>query len=210
MTQQNWFNLNISGLGYVNRIREVKPKKGPAFLCCDIAALRGPSDDVEYLRFDCLVTGKEAQQLIRRCIQACKEERKVLIQFRLGDLYIDTFVYTQGKHQGQTGVSLKAHLLFIGMIKVGGEVVYQAKPREPADSEESPQQPEQVKQSAAGSQTTTGESAAGDDQPPAGTKENSAQTGITHSEGSEADTSAAKAAGADNQPAKKDDEVAWF
>ncbi|MBP2170747.1 hypothetical protein J2125_003939 [Erwinia toletana] len=126
MTEQSWFNLNINGIGYVNRIREVTPKRGDPFLCCDIAALEGPSDDVEYLRFDCRVTGKDAQQLIRRCTQACEDKRKILIQFRLGDLYTDTFVYSKGDRKGQTGVSLKAHLLFIGLIRIDGEEVYRA------------------------------------------------------------------------------------
>lgn len=51
-TDKSYFDLHITGLGYLNRIREVKPKKGDAFLACDIAALNGPSDDVAYVRFD--------------------------------------------------------------------------------------------------------------------------------------------------------------
>ena len=47
-TEKSYFDLHITGLGYLNRIREVKPKKGDAFLACDIAALNGPSDDVSY------------------------------------------------------------------------------------------------------------------------------------------------------------------
>src|SRR3546814_6007803 len=46
--EKSYFDLHITGLGYLNRIREVKPKKGDAFLACDIAALNGPSDDVSY------------------------------------------------------------------------------------------------------------------------------------------------------------------
>ena len=44
--EKSYFDLHITGLGYLNRIREVKPKKGDSFLACDIAALNGPSDDV--------------------------------------------------------------------------------------------------------------------------------------------------------------------
>lgn len=40
MNDTHYFNLYTSGLGYLNRIREVTPKKGELFLCCDIAALR--------------------------------------------------------------------------------------------------------------------------------------------------------------------------
>lgn len=42
--EKSFFDLHITGLGYLNRIREVKPKKGSPFLACDIAALNGPSD----------------------------------------------------------------------------------------------------------------------------------------------------------------------
>ena len=30
-TEKSYFDLHITGLGYLNRIREVKPKKGDAF-----------------------------------------------------------------------------------------------------------------------------------------------------------------------------------
>src|SRR5690606_6174060 len=66
--EKSYFDLHITGLGYLNRIREVKPKKGDSFLACDIAALNGPIDDVSYVRFDARVSGSEAQHLVRRCI----------------------------------------------------------------------------------------------------------------------------------------------
>src|SRR3546814_4854972 len=37
--EKSYFDLHITGLGYLNRIRAVKPKNGDAFLACDIAAL---------------------------------------------------------------------------------------------------------------------------------------------------------------------------
>ncbi|MCZ2108285.1 MAG: DUF3577 domain-containing protein [Dehalococcoidia bacterium] len=130
----------MTGLGYLNRIREVKPKKGEPFLACDIAALNGPSDSPEYRRFDVRVSGSEAQHLIRRCEQAVKAERKVLIGFRLGDLWTDIFTYSKGKNAGKQGVSLKARLLFVSWIKVDGEMVYKAEPKttEDAASEDAP------------------------------------------------------------------------
>jgi hypothetical protein len=124
--EKSYFDLHITGLGYLNRIREVKPKKGDAFLACDIAALNGPSDSPEYCRFDVRVSGTEAQHLIRRCEEAVKAERKVLIGFRLGDLWVDTFTYSKGERAGQQGVSLKARLLFLSWIKVDGQLVYKA------------------------------------------------------------------------------------
>tara|TARA_R110002167_G_scaffold790_6_gene3422 strand:+ start:1964 stop:2494 length:531 start_codon:yes stop_codon:yes gene_type:complete len=128
-SDKSYFDLHITGLGYLNRIREVTPRKGDAFLACDIAALNGPSDAPEYRRFDVRVSGSEAQHLIRRCQQAVDAERKVLIGFRLGDLWTDTFTYNKGKRAGEQGVSLKARLLFVSWIKVDGQLVYKAEPR---------------------------------------------------------------------------------
>ncbi|HRP76554.1 MAG TPA: STY4534 family ICE replication protein [Rhodocyclaceae bacterium] len=134
-TDKSYFDLHITGLGYLNRIREVKPKKGDTFLACDIAALNGPSDDVTYVRFDTRVSGSEAQHLVRRCIQAVDAEKKVMIGFRLGDLWADTFTYSKGKRAGEQGVSFKARLLFVSWIKVDGKLVYKADPK-PTDADE--------------------------------------------------------------------------
>jgi hypothetical protein len=127
--EKSYFDLHITGLGYLNRIREVKPRKGDTFLACDIAALNGPSDDVSYVRFDTRVSGSEAQHLVRRCTEAVEAGKKVMIGFRLGDLWTDTFTYSKGKHAGEQGVSLKARLLFICWIKVDGLLVYKAEPK---------------------------------------------------------------------------------
>ena len=134
-TDKSYFDLHITGLGYLNRIREVKPKKGEAFWACDIAALNGPSDDVSYVRFDTRVSGSEAQHLVRRCIQAVDAEKKVMIGFRLGDLWTDIFTYSKGKRAGEQGVSLKARLLFVSWIKVDGKLVYKAEPK-PTDTDD--------------------------------------------------------------------------
>lgn len=127
--ERKYFDLHIDGIGYVNRVRDVKPKRGAPFLACDVAALLGPADAAEYRRFDCRVSGKDAQHLIRRCEQAVKQEKKVLIGFRLGDLWTDLFKYSKGPKEGQTGVSLKARLLLIRWIKVDGETVYTSAPK---------------------------------------------------------------------------------
>lgn len=127
--EKTYFDLHITGLGYLNRIRDVTPKKGDPFLACDIAALNGASNDVSYVRFDVRVSGTDAQHLIRRCQQAVDAEKKVMIGFRLGDLWTDTFTYSKGKRAGEQGVSLKARLLFVSWIKVDGDLVYKAEPK---------------------------------------------------------------------------------
>ena len=134
-SERSFFDLHITGIGYLNRIREVTPKKGDAFLACEIAALNGPSDDVSYVRFDTRVSGADAQHLVRRCFDAVEAEKKVMIGFRLGDLWTDTFTYSKGKRAGEQGVSLKARLLFISWIKVDGIEKYKAEPK-PAETEQ--------------------------------------------------------------------------
>lgn len=119
--QPKYFDLHIIGLGYLNRVREVPVKRGQAFLAVDISALHGEIDNVEYTRFDCRVSGKEAQAIVRELMPAVEQGKKVLVGFKLGDLYAETFTYECGQRQGETGVSLKARLLKIDWAKVDGQ-----------------------------------------------------------------------------------------
>jgi len=141
-TQQKYFDLHVSGIGYLNRAREVKPQRSDPFLAVDIAALHGSVDDVEYTYFDCRVSGKDAQDLIRRAMPKLEQEKKVLVGFKLGDLYADTFVYEKGEKAGQTGVSLKARLLRIDWVKVDGESVYTRPKPEQDERQQQPQNPQ--------------------------------------------------------------------
>jgi len=147
LNEKSYFDLHTSGIGYLNRIREVKPKKGEPFLACDIAALNGDSDKPSYVRFDTRVSGTEAQHLVRRCEDALKAEKKVLISFRLGDLWADIFTYSKGKRAGEQAVSFKARLLYIGWIKIDGKLVYKAEPKAVEIEEQEAQAP--VSESAA-------------------------------------------------------------
>lgn len=131
--EATYFDLHTQGLGYLNRIREVTPSRGKAFLACTIAALNGPTEAPEYRYFDVIVYGAEAQQLVNRYASAVDQGCKVLIGFRLGDLWTDLFRYSRGDKAGKTGVSLKARLLFISWIKIDGELVYQARPKSNAE-----------------------------------------------------------------------------
>lgn len=120
-TQPKYFDLHITGIGYLNRTREVPVKRGQPFLAVDISALHGDADNVEYTRFDCRVSGKEAQAIVRQLMPAVEAGRKVLVGFKLGDLYAETFTYQRGERQGQIGVSLKARVLRITWAKIDGE-----------------------------------------------------------------------------------------
>jgi Protein of unknown function (DUF3577) len=135
-----YFNLHTQGIGYLNRVREVPVRRGQPFMACDIAALHGASDDVEYTRFDCKVAGGEAERLIREHLEDVRAERKVLIAFRIGDLWVDAFTYEKGERKGQPGASLKGRLIFIEWIKVNGQLTYKAPARQDASSAELPPQ----------------------------------------------------------------------
>jgi hypothetical protein len=127
MTDKKYFDLHVTGIGYLGRAREVPVRRGEPFLALEINALHGAAEQVEYTRFDCRVTGGEAQALVRRFMPRINDrDAKVLVGFRLGDLYPDVFTYQTGDKAGQTGVSLKARLLKIHWIKVNGEWVYTA------------------------------------------------------------------------------------
>ncbi|MFC1040807.1 STY4534 family ICE replication protein [Pasteurella multocida] len=129
----SYFNLHTTGIGYVNDIREVEPKKGDKFLACRIAALTGSANDSEYRYFDTKVVGSDAEQLIRRCKEAVDAKKKVLISFVMADLWVDTFTYTvDSKYhkKGDTGVTLKGRLIRVKMVKVDGELKYQEQPKQ--------------------------------------------------------------------------------
>lgn len=150
MTQSNsqtqatsYFNLHTQGIGYLNRVREVTVRRGQPFMACDIAALHGAADDVEYTRFDCKVAGGEADRLIRQYMADVQAERKVLLSFRIGDLWTDAFIYEKGERQGQPGASLKGRLIFIDWIKVDGTMVYKAPARTPTTADDTPTQADQ-------------------------------------------------------------------
>lgn len=125
-SSSEYFDLQTIGLGYLNRAREVSTR-GEPFLAVDIAALHGAKDNVKYTRFDCIVRGRKAQELVRMLMPDIKAERAVLVGFRLGDLYAETFTYTSGDKAGETGVSLKARLLKIVWARVDDKTVYRAR-----------------------------------------------------------------------------------
>jgi hypothetical protein len=142
-TPSNYFDLHVTGLGYLNRVREVKVPRGKPFLAASIAALHGASETVEKTWFDVRVSGQEAQKVVRDLMPDAEAGKSVLVGFKLGDLAAETFVYEKGPKAGQTGVSLKARLLRIAWAKVDGKTVYTApKDGQPADDKQGTALPE--------------------------------------------------------------------
>ncbi|MEW8560626.1 MAG: DUF3577 domain-containing protein [Candidatus Thiodiazotropha sp.] len=121
---QKYFDLHTTGIGYLNRVQEVTPKEGNPFLSVTIAALRGSVDNVQYTHFECHVSGKKAQKVMRELKPAVEGKLKVLMGFTLSDLYGESFTFKNGDKAGETGVSLKARLLRVSWAKVDGQPFY--------------------------------------------------------------------------------------
>ena len=121
-----YFDLHTQGIGYLNRVREVTPKEGKPFLSVTIAALRGSVDNAQYTHFECRVSGKQAQDVVRKLQSAVEGNSKVLIGFTLSDLYAECFTFKNGDRAGETGVSLKSRLLRVAWAKVDGQPFYTA------------------------------------------------------------------------------------
>jgi hypothetical protein len=141
--EKTFFDLHVKGLGYVNRVRAVSPKKGPNYIACTIAALRGEAGEKLYTKFDVRITGAEAERVIEMLGEDINAKakngeplNKVLIGFRVGDIYPETFQYTREDLKGQTGIVIKGRLLKIDWAKVNGEDRYKAPAKQEADLSE--------------------------------------------------------------------------
>jgi hypothetical protein len=118
-----YFNLHVEGVGYLNRVRTVKPKKGQEFLACTVSAMRGSTADLGYTKFDCKVSGAEAQKIVKLLEVDVEDEKPVLIGFKIGDIYPEIFTFGKGEREGQQGVSIKGRLLRVKFAKVNGEAI---------------------------------------------------------------------------------------
>jgi len=134
-SQSSFFNLFVEGVGYLNRVRTVKPKKGQEFLACTVAAMRGSTDDIGYTRFDCKVSGAEAQKIVKRLEADVAAERTVIIGFKIADIYPELFTFEKGDKKGQSGVSIKGRLLRVKFAKVNGESIDLPQPARSDDTE---------------------------------------------------------------------------
>ena len=118
------FNLIVEGVGYLNRVRSVTPKKGPAYLACTINAMMGESTAVEYVSIDCRIVGKHALEAVKLLEDSVKAKQKVIVGFRAGDPKPDFYEFKDSK----TGEviqreGLKARLLQLTFAKVDGQKV---------------------------------------------------------------------------------------
>ncbi|AOW13334.1 hypothetical protein LPB72_09795 [Hydrogenophaga crassostreae] len=143
-TQTNHFNLHTSGIGYLNRVRWVQPKqagrKAQPFLACSVSALRGNAESPDYTYLDLRVSGQEASELVEKCMEDVDQNRKVVISFKVGDIYPHMYereVKVDGRKTGEKEMAclIKGRLLLINTITIDGERVYSRQ----AEDEASPQ-----------------------------------------------------------------------
>ena len=132
-TQTNHFNLHVSGIGYLNRVRWVQPKqagrKALPFLACSVSALRGNAESPDYTYLDLRVSGQEAAELVEKCMEDVDHNRKVVISFKVGDIYPHMYerdVKVDGRKTGEKEMAslIKGRLLLISTITIDGERVY--------------------------------------------------------------------------------------
>lgn len=115
-----YFDLHATGIGYLRRARSVTPDNGSTYLAVTIAALRGRRDRHQYTYFDCTVSGRQAQTIIRCLMPPIEAGKPVLVRFKIGDVYPELFIYRVGPRQGEPGTSIKARLLKIEFAMVDG------------------------------------------------------------------------------------------
>lgn len=135
-TTPEYFNLHVSGIGYLNRVRWVEPsrsagRRAQAFLACSISALRGRPEDREHTYFDVRVSGAEAQGLIASLMTDVGANRKVVVGFRIGDIYPHLYEREvrdpqSGRKTGQRewATLIKGRLLLVNSITVDGERIF--------------------------------------------------------------------------------------
>lgn len=117
--EKSYFDIHTSGIGYLQRAREVPVKGGrraQPFLACTIAALVGPARDPSYRYIDVKVSGAEAKKLVERYIGVDDRKQRPLVRFRVGDLRSDPFIRDKGEHKGEVAASIKARLLKAELI----------------------------------------------------------------------------------------------
>ncbi|MDG9757864.1 DUF3577 domain-containing protein [Pseudomonas chengduensis] len=117
--QKSYFDIHTSGIGYIQRVREVQGKagrKGPPSLWCTVAALVGPATNPIKRYFDVRVSGAEAKKLVQPYVGIDDHQQRPLVRFRLGDLWVDPFIRPSGEHKGKAAASLKARLLTAELI----------------------------------------------------------------------------------------------
>lgn len=123
----NYIDLHVSGIGYLSRVREVSVRKGSPFMAATIRAMhgeKGVKDGIQYVPFDVKAATDDTAQVLWNLQQMANDKSLlVMVQFKIGDFYIDSFKYTSGDKAGETGTMLKGRLIKIrnAWVKTKGQ-----------------------------------------------------------------------------------------
>lgn len=119
--QAQSFDFIAEGVGYLNRIRTVTPKKAPVYQACTVNVMMGAGDSVEYQSVDCIIVGKVALQVVNMLKADVEKKSKVIVGVRVSDLKPDFYEFPDretGEMVQREG--LKGRLLQITFAKVDG------------------------------------------------------------------------------------------
>ena len=110
--KSKYFDLDIHGIGYLNRVREVTPEEWLAFSQCHHrGATRTCRQRPAYPFRVWWWSVKRQRNWVRQLMPAVEADLKVLVGFHLSDLQAETFTFKNGDRTGTTGISLKSRLL---------------------------------------------------------------------------------------------------
>lgn len=126
-THPKAYNLHTAGMGFINRLRFVKPEgKGKGYWCTSIGALYGVEDEngrSESSLYDLRVVGTKAIEGVQTLQAVFGEGKKIFVEFKAGDTRAEAFLYKKGPKQGQWGACIKGTLLQIRKAWVEGQLV---------------------------------------------------------------------------------------
>lgn len=139
----NYVDMHTIGLGYLSRVREVTVRKGKPFMSAFISGFHGEKGQQEggmtYVPFDVRASSEQAQEVLKTFVeQANDRSKRVLVRFKIGDQYIDSYQVNNGPRAGTTGFTMKGRLLFVSHVWVktnetdGYELAYQAETKQAA------------------------------------------------------------------------------
>ena len=122
------FDLHVMGLGSLFRVREVHPKpgrRGSPFWACNVSAIHGDKNSPVYVSFDVSVVGSRALNVVKRLQKFANDRNaRVVIGFKIGDIYPEAYTITKGDRSGQLAHVLRGRLLQVKWAKVNGSMVY--------------------------------------------------------------------------------------
>ncbi len=125
---QKYFNLTLTGVGFINRFRLNTPSQGKPYYSISIAALRGKADangKTAKTYIDCNIAG-DAVGMAEHIAPLFDGDQSptVMVKFVAGDLELRSFQYKSGVRQGELGYANRARLYDIKWFKSDGETFY--------------------------------------------------------------------------------------